>query len=229
VSTPRRRHSPAVYRRRRLTLLLVLVVIVAVVWLLTARPWESRAEPSAGAVTQSADPLLPAVSSEGTPGVTTSPTPGATSSAAPSKSTPSPGASAKPCASADLVVKAVTDKTSYASGQLPKMSIELTNTGSAACTLNVGSSEQVFTVTSGSDTWWRSTDCQKEPSDMVVLLNAGQKVSSAQPIAWDRTRSTVATCDAKNRPKAPGNGATYHLTVSIGGVASVDDALFQLY
>jgi len=131
--------------------------------------------------------------------------------------------------SSDLEVKAVTDKTSYASGQDPKLSIELANTGSTACTLNVGTSAQVFTITSGSDTWWTSTDCQTQPSDMVVLLSAGQRVSSAQPLTWDRTRSSVATCDAKNRPNAPGGGATYHLSVSIGGVVSTDDALFQLY
>ncbi|WP_242497817.1 hypothetical protein [Microbacterium protaetiae] len=124
---------------------------------------------------------------------------------------------------------AVTDKTSYASGQDPKLSIELVNDGSQPCTLNVGTSAQVFTITSGDDTWWRSTDCQSEPSDMVVVLDAGQKVSSAQPITWDRTRSTVATCQAKNRPKAGGGGASYHLSVSIGGIDSIDDAIFQLY
>ena len=142
---------------------------------------------------------------------------------------PSPGASAAACTPNDVIVNAVTDKTSYASGQDLKLSIELTNESSKPCTLNVGTTEQAFTITSGDDTWWRSTDCQSEPSDMVVVLEAGQKVSSAQPITWDRTRSSVATCQAKNRPHAGGGGATYHLAVEIGGIDSIEDAVFQLY
>lgn len=210
---------------------MTLVLVVAAVWLLFARPWDgdARAAGDGGDAAQAAEPLLPVVSggpSTPTPGTTGTPTPGATVTAAP---TPGVTTSAAPCATDDLEVKAVTDKTSYASGQDPKLSIELANTGSAACTLNVGTSAQVFTITSGSDTWWTSTDCQTQPSDMVVLLSAGQRVSSAQPLTWDRTRSSVATCDAKNRPNAPGGGATYHLSVSIGGVVSTDDALFQLY
>ncbi len=220
-------------------MLIALVAVVAVVWLLIARPWQAGASADTNPAQQVADPLLPAVSSspqatDATPGPSSSPTPGASatpgatgaSSASPN---PSPSTSAAPCATADITVKAVTDKTSYSGGEDPKLSIQLTNTGSADCTLNVGTSAQVFTITSGDDTWWRSTDCQSEPSDMYVLLKAGQKVSSAQPIVWDRTRSSVATCQAKNRPRAPGGGATYHLSVSVGGIDAVDDALFQLY
>jgi len=235
-----------VYRRRRLVLLLVLIAIVAVVWLLIARPWSSGAavEP-ADAQGQDAQPVLPVVStspqpgdaSSGTPSPTPTATDGATDAATDAASTPpsdatktpSPGASAAACTPNDVTVQAVTDKTSYASGQDPKLSIELTNESDQPCTLNVGTSAQVFTITSGSDTWWRSTDCQSEPSDMLVVLNAGQKVSSSQPLVWDRTRSSVATCQAKNRPQAAGGGASYHLSVEIGGIDSIDDAIFQLY
>ena len=84
-------------------------------------------------------------------------------------------------------------------------------------------------ITSGSDTWWRSTDCQSEPSDMVVLLTAGQTVSSASPLTWDRTRSAVGTCDDETRPRAPGGGASYHLAVEIGGVAATETTQFLLY
>ncbi|GAA3777125.1 hypothetical protein GCM10022240_30710 [Microbacterium kribbense] len=244
MSTPRRRHSPAVYRRRRLGLLLVAAIVAAGVWLLIAQPWIGHGEPEPAAAQQPAAPVIPAVVASTaptgpaapTPGATDAATPGATTPATPGATTPAtpgampdPAASAPPCSTNDVVVKAVTDKTSYASGQDPKLSIELTNTGANACTLNVGTAAQSFTITSGTDTWWRSTDCQSEPSDMVVLLNAGQKVSSAQPIVWDRTRSSVATCQAKNRPQAAGGGASYHLSVSIGGVQSIDDVIFQLY
>jgi hypothetical protein len=95
--------------------------------------------------------------------------------------------------------------------------------------MNVGTSAQVFTITSGTDTWWRSTDCQKEPSDTVVVLAADQTVKSAVPLTWDRTRSSVSTCASANRPRAPGGGATYHLAVEIGGITSTEDAQFLLY
>ncbi|MNY65604.1 hypothetical protein D3C86_2028970 [compost metagenome] len=95
--------------------------------------------------------------------------------------------------------------------------------------MNVGTSAQSFTVTSGDDIWWRSTDCQSEPSDMIVLIGAGQTVSSAAPLTWDRTRSAVGTCADGNRPMAPGGGASYHLSVEIGGIASTEPKQFLLY
>ena len=225
----------------------MLIIIVAVVWLLIARPWSSGAAVEPGdAQGQDAQPILPVIStspepSDGvsgtptsTPDDTTAETPGTTDAATDAASssaarTPSPGVTAAACTPNDVTVQAVTDKKSYASGEDPQLSIELVNESDEPCTLNVGTSAQVFTITSGSDTWWRSTDCQSEPSDMLVVLNAGQKVSSSQPITWDRTRSSVATCQAKNRPQAAGGGASYHLSVQIGGIDSIDDAIFQLY
>jgi hypothetical protein len=64
---------------------------------------------------------------------------------------------------------------------------------------------------------------------MVVLIKAGQTVQSATPLTWDRTRSSVSTCTSTGRPKAPGNGASYHLAVEIGGIASARTAQFILY
>lgn len=215
-------------------LLIALIAIVALVWLLIAQPWRGGAGDTAAATTRTPDAAtaLPAPSSSPTPTPTPTPTKKATPkpSSTPGK-TPTPGATseAKPCNVSDITVTAVADKTSYAAGQNPKLSIKLTNEGAAACTFNVGTTTQSFTITSGSDTWWRSTDCQTEPSDMVVLLKAGQTVSSAQPVVWDRTRSSVSTCQSTNRPKAAGGGATYHLKVTIGGVASQGDTLFLLY
>ncbi len=224
------------YRRRRLVLLIALIAVVALVWLLIAQPWRgSAAEPAAAAThTPDAATALPVLSTSPKP--TPTPTPTATKKPTPTPTakpgqTPTPGATsnAKPCSASDIVVSAVADKTSYASGQNPKLSIKLTNEGSTSCTFNVGTSTQTFTVTSGSDTWWRSTDCQTEPSDMVVLLKAGQTVSSSQPVVWDRTRSSVSSCQSTNRPKAAGGGATYHVQVAIGGVPSQGDTMFLLY
>jgi hypothetical protein len=206
------RQSAAVYRRRRLAVLLILILVLAAVgggiWLAIAQPWAAPApasapngptsSPDAGAPTADADP---------------SPDP-----------TPSPAASETPgivaCTAEDVSVVAVTDADTYPVGALPELSISLTNTSGKDCTMNVGSKTQKLTVTSGSDVWWRSTDCQSEPADMIVTLEAGKSVTSATPVVWDRTRSTPKTCDEKNRPRAPGGGASYHITVSIGGFDS---------
>jgi hypothetical protein len=232
--TPRNRQASSVYRRRRIVVLLSLVVIAGLVWFLVAQPWR-------GVAVQDADPIptptevaatdLPVPESTTpapTPSVTPTPdiTADAGASATPSASvTPS----AKPCVARDVTVEALTDLDTYEAGQNPLLSIRLTNNGTVDCTLNVGTSGQAFTIVSGSDVWWRSTDCQTEPSDMVVLLAAGQSVASASPLTWDRTRSSVSSCADSNRQTAPGGGASYHVGVEIGGIASTQSKQIFLY
>jgi cytoskeletal protein RodZ len=211
--------SKAVYRRRRLVffggIILLLAVIAVAVWLVIAQPWADAA--SGGPVkTPSASPSE--TSAQPTPEKTTD--------------TPEPTeteAGPAPCRAADVIVEAVTDAESYQSGTNPQLSISLTNGSSTDCTIDVGSATQVFTVASGEDVWWRSTDCQENPSSMVVTLKAGQEVTSAEPITWDRTRSNVGTCDDENRPRAPGGGASYHVAVSIGGFDAVNTRQILLY
>ncbi len=223
--SPRRRHSPGVYRRRRLTvLLLALLVAAGLAWLLIAQPWRTAAQPHPSP-TKGASGSLPAVHQSADPApapTTTAASPGAAAS-------PSPSPSVTSCQPASLRVQAVTDRDVYPAGQDPQLSISLTNAGTRDCTLDVGTATQVFTVSSGSDVWWRSTDCQTEPSSQIVLLTAGQTVTSAAPVVWDRTRSSVQTCSSPQRPRAPAGGASYHLSVSIAGVASTTTKQFQLY
>lgn len=223
-TTPRRRHSPAVYRRRRLLVLLIaLLVIAGVVWALIAQPWNSFASPAP-------EPSPSASRSAPSPSASTSeePVPEQTAPAEDAQPSPDLTPTADACVPGSLLIEALTDQTAYNQGQNPQLSIRLTNQGDTDCTLNVGTSAQAFVVSSGSDVWWRSTDCQTEPSDMIVLLAAGQQVTSSAPLTWDRTRSSVDSCQG-DRPLAPGGGATYHLSVAIGGISSTNTAPFQLY
>ncbi|GAA1855711.1 hypothetical protein GCM10009796_17280 [Microbacterium koreense] len=203
-------------------LVLILLAIIAVIWLLIAQPWRGSASDASSAQpeqTQAAATSLPAPGDDA-----------ASATAAPEETTDAEATpSASACAHNDILVEAVSDQDSYGSGVEPQLSIRVTNDGEEDCTLNVGTTTQVFTVTSGNDTWWRSTDCQTEPSDMVVTLAAGQTVESATPVVWDRTRSAVGTCDDANRPAAPGGGASYHVTVEIGGVSSAGSKQILLY
>lgn len=217
------RQSAAVYRRRRLVLFGGLIVLLAAVgigiWLFIAKPWA-----------QAADGPSPVPSSTGTPSA--SPTPGEeTASASPSPEATDPNAppAVVACEAKDIEVTAVTDADTYAAGVLPKVSISLTNTGTADCTMDVGSTTQVFTISSGSDVWWRSTDCQENPSSMIATLTAGTTVTSKDPVTWDRTRSSVETCAQENRQRAPGGGASYHVEVSIGGFTSLTSKQILLF
>jgi len=213
----RARQSAAVYRRRRIVvfggLLLLIAALAVAIWLVIAQPWAHSETAPVKTPTPSASPSA-------TETATSTPT-----------AEPSPGAtpSAGPCQAGDVTVEAQTDAESYPAGVLPQLSIALTNTGAADCTIDVGTATQSFTVTSGSDVWWRSTDCQENPSSQVVTLSAGQTVTSATPVVWDRTRSDVGTCADENRTRAPGGGASYHVTVSIGGFDAATTRQILLY
>lgn len=197
-------------------LILLVAVIGVAIWLLVARPWANAAE--------TAETPSPTASESATasPDASTSGSPSAEPTTA-----ETPGIVA--CQAKDVVVEALTDADTYEAGVLPQLSIRLTNTGSADCTIDVGSSTQVFTVSSGSDVWWRSTDCQQNPSSMIATLAAGATVESKAPVTWDRTRSSVETCASENRPHAPGGGASYHVDVQIGGFEGAQSKQILLY
>lgn len=199
------------YRRRRFVLLLAVALIATIVTLLIVRPWEDGA----------ATPAKPA------PGESTSVDASADPSASATPKPRKPG-EVLACTKADVVVTAGTDQEEYGSGSNPKLSITLKNTSKYDCTIDVGTATQVFTISSGADIWWRSTDCQKNPTKQLATLKAGQETTTNPAIEWQRERSSVDTCSDEVRPVAPGGGASYHLAVSIGGIASESSVQFFL-
>ena len=202
--------SSRVYWRRRLIVLLGIVAVIVVILLIVFRPGASDGTPAASHT--SLAPTAP----------TSSPTKATKTATAPSKTTiptaKSTAVAGKPCVPANVTVEALTDADSYAAGQQPKLSLSLTNTGTVSCTIDAGTAEQVYTITSGSEVYWKSTDCQVKPTHTVILLKPGKTLTST-PITWDRTRSDKTTCTDK-RPAVPAAGAAYHLTTSVDGVAS---------
>ncbi|GAA4141358.1 hypothetical protein [Leifsonia shinshuensis] len=198
-----------VYWRRRLIVLIGLIAVVVVIVLIVVRPGASSGEPAKAPVT------------------TNTPAPTAARAASTSIPTSSASASGQPCKPADVKVEAVTDADNYAAGQLPQLSVALTNTGSNACVIDAGTAQQVFTITSGSEVYWKSTDCQSSKVDAQVLLQPGKTISSQTPITWDRTRSDPSTCQAQ-RAQVPAGGASYHLQVSVAGITSATTKQFAL-
>jgi len=197
-------------------LLLALLLIAGVVWLVVAQPWRGVADLLAA---PEASPSAPAAPASPTPTPTVAPSPSPTSTEPPKP---------QPCDPEVIDLVPLVNGERFQTRPV-ELRIRLTNTGPVDCTIDVGTSKQQFVITSGTDTWWRSTDCQSEPSDMVVTLAAGQTVESAEPLVWDRTRSSVDTCDSPDRPRAPGGGASYHLEVRLGDVTSHGTTRFFLY
>lgn len=137
-----------------------------------------------------------------------------------------PGALA-PCPAGELVVTPITDRESYAGGELPLLSLRVENMGAAACEAQLGTSTMTFTITSGSDQVWKSTDCQVSPDTRAVILEPGKPLET-EPLTWDRTRSSVETCEIERDPVFA-EGSTYHLQVSAAGVQGTSTAPFLLY
>ena len=211
---PARRQSPQVYRRRRLIVLLGLVAVVIAIVLIIVRPGSSQGgEPNAAGGT---NPSNAPVATED---------PDAPPTVIPTEPTAADGDA---CAAKNVTVEAVTDQSAYDAGEQPQLSVTITNTGKNVCVLNAGTKAQVFTITSGVEVYWLSTDCQVDAIDAEVSLTPGTPISSSVPIIWDRTRSSVETCDGP-RETVPAGGASFHLSVAVDGFESQATKQFQLY
>jgi hypothetical protein len=149
--------------------------------------------------------------------------------------TPTSGSSQPPadsdvvaaCTPEQVQLTAVTDKGGYNAGEQPLLSMTITNTGAAACSIDASTDQQEYVIASGSEQYWSSKDCQGEPVVAEAVLEPGVPKSTT-PFAWDRTRSSATTCDATRPPVAAG-GASYHLSVRLGELESADTKQFVLY
>lgn len=196
--------SPKVYWRRRILVLLGLLAVIIVVVLIVVRPGASADEQKDSASN-----------------------PAATDAASTAIPTEDAAAEGAPCDASNVLVEALTNADVFAPGDSPELSVQLTNTGTEACVINAGTSGQVFTITSGEEAYWTSTDCQTDAVDADVVLEPNVPISSAAPIVWDRTRSSVDTCDGE-REAVPSGGASYHLTVTVAGIESAATKQFIL-
>ena len=192
-----------VYWRRRLLVALGLVAVIVIILLIVNRP--------------------------GSTPTGSTPKPGTTSSSA--SGTPTPGSTnagdAVACDPAQVTVEAATDSTSYDAGVNPVLSFTLKSLMTEPCSLAAGSDVQEFKITSGDELIWSSKDCQTDPVAATTVLMPG--VPKAGPtLTWDRTRSSVDTCNTARDPVIAG-GASYHLTVVVGTFTSVNDRQFLLY
>jgi hypothetical protein len=215
--------KPVVYWRRRLLVIAAIVVIVVVIVLIVVG--RGTGAPVA-ASSASGSPSAGASSDVGS-GTGAS---GSGASGSGSAGTPSPSASAAAdgaaCADDQITLEPVLDKSTYGPTEDPKIAMSIENTGSNACSMDLGSAQQVLTISSGQEQYWSSKDCQTGGTNQDVTIKAGQTLTTPA-IAWDRTRSSKDTCDAA-RPAVTGGGASYHLEVAVGDVKAKRSAQFIL-
>lgn len=216
--TTQGRLPASVYRRRRAMVLLGLVAVIIAIVLVIVRPGVSQGDEVAQTTPASAPPTNAPAATD-VPAASTEPEP------TPSAPAAVDGAA---CIDAQITVEAVTDGTVYAADEQPNLSVTITNTGTNSCVIDVGTAAQVFTVKSGNEVYWTSTDCQVDPVAAEVTLEPGQVVSSSEPLVWDRTRSSADTCEGE-RTAVPGGGASYHLSVAVDGFESESTKQFLLY
>lgn len=195
---PRGPLPPQIYWRRRLVVGLGLLAVLVIIVLIIVRPGGSE---QTGAT-------------EPEPSGTSAPI----ASDAPAEE-PADPANPNACAPEQVQVAAVTDADAYPAEVQPLLSLTLTNSGSSPCVAAVGTDVQEYVITSGDDRIWSSKDCQTDPAPAEVTLEPGVPLSTT-PFSWQRVRSEPGGACEGERTAAIAGGATYRLTVTIGGFTS---------
>ncbi len=80
--------------------------------------------------------------------------------------------------------------------------------------MNVGTSQQEFTVMSGSDRIFSTADCLADPSDIEITMKPGGSESAR--FTWERVRSAPG-CKIVNAKPRPG---WYGFTAKLGNITS---------
>lgn len=217
---------PVVYwRRRALVLGALLVVVLVVVLIVVGRgSGATSAAPSASASAGSGADASSAGSGSGSGSSrSAAPKPAASASAAATKPAAADGST---CTKDQIVLTPVLDKSAYGPTEDPKIAMSIKNSGTNSCHLDLGSAQQVLTISSGQEQYWSSKDCQTGGTNQDVTIKSGQTLTTPA-ITWDRTRSSTSTCDS-SRPAVTAGGASYHLQVAVGNLESKTSVQFIL-
>ncbi len=127
------------------------------------------------------------------------------------------------CAAGKVVVEAfvgdanATPNESFSMSENPYVWLSLTNIGTTACNFSAGPDVQFFTIKSGSDLIWQSSDCDRVGlQSQQVTLQPNVALTTA-PSEWLRVRSSTKGCGAGQLLVDAG---AYNLTATVNGVLS---------
>ena len=139
-----------------------------------------------------------------------------TGSGSPAAGATAPSTPAAPrCADGALSVTARTDEPRYAAGADPRLSLVVTNTGSAPCTRDLDAARQALAVVRRpGEGLWGSNDCSPTHTDDVRTLAPGQEVVFS--VRWSG-RTSSPGCVGPRRDVPPGG---YQLLARLDGLVS---------
>lgn len=211
---------PSVYWRRRLLLVASLAVLVVLV-ALTARAVLGGGGGSGGGGAPAAQDhsiaptsthsTAPPPSGGSLSGADASSQPEVASTPAGSTAAASSSPMPAPCTPAQLSVQAVVGKAVYAVGDEPVLTLQVTNTGTAACVQDVADSQILLRVYNGASRVWGSHDCKVEPGVQDRTLEPGKAAGFS--IVWSGLSSQPSCAGTRQRVGA----GTYTLYASLSG------------
>jgi hypothetical protein len=213
---------PSVYWRRRMafvgTLLILVVLIVVTARVLLGDSGAATPPVGQGGSSGLSTPAAPHSTSHSSPIHSTS-TPASSSStsthgsASNSASTPPP----QRCVRSALEVRAVSDHSTYAVGDKPKLMLQVTDTAKTPCVQDLADQQIELRVYNGESRVWGSHDClvQAGTNDVTLMPGAPVRVT----IVWSglTSRENSAHTQAACAPRQAVGAGTYTLYAYLAG------------
>ncbi len=198
IKSPVGPEEPSTYWRRRAAIVVGLLVVLWLAWWLLQTAFGSGGEPAAAEPSPSPSFGL-SMSPSDDPSASASPSAGSQPSASPSAS---PAATAPACADSSIAVAVSTGSASTSVGSGMALTMSVTNTGSEACSRDVGAGANEVTITSGSALVWSSDFCNPSTKKDTQVLDPGKEFTTS--VTWPGN-VTQQTCP-DNQPLAqPGS------------------------
>jgi len=197
VVRPRGPLPPKVYWRRRLIVLAILVLIIVVLVIVFIPRGGAGPESTQSTGMETTGPLA-------------TPVPTATAGGV--------------CDPSRIAITADTDKTEYAAGELPQLWFTLENKTSQPCTIEVGSTDSTFAVSSpsgsGDEIYWTTADCASAEAAQPVTVTLKPGIpEESQKVSWPRARSTPGDCTL-TEPQVGADGASFDFRVTLDGLSA---------
>jgi hypothetical protein len=117
------------------------------------------------------------------------------------------------CAADDIEVRARTSHEVYDASTAPLLIMEIEHIGSEECTLDVGTAEQEYRVSTGGREIFTTAQCDLEGEPLEIDLEPGQ--TERANMLWPRSDSSVDCSEPADLATAD-----YELTVAVSGITS---------
>ncbi|WP_144937153.1 hypothetical protein [Rothia kristinae] len=113
-----------------------------------------------------------------------------------------------------FTVSTTVDKQAYAAGQQPVITTTVANGSQNPCTVDLGSANTTYQITSGPANVYSSQTCQAQPTHDEATLQAGAKQTTS--LTWDRGMNAYGCGQAAQQAKT----GYYWVTATVNGVSS---------